>query len=147
VQSFFGKINFIRRFIPNFVEITKPICNESVKVFNTIKHAIDLALVLVSPYYSKEFQIFSFASKETIADILLQKNQQSLEQPIAFMTKLKDSELNYTTMEKQAYTPVQSLKYFMPCGIFQHYCICFPCCSEGYTHSAGLLGYLWKVGI
>lgn len=27
VQLFFGKINFIQRFIPNFVEITKPISN------------------------------------------------------------------------------------------------------------------------
>jgi hypothetical protein len=27
MQSFFGKINFIRRFIPNFFEITKPISN------------------------------------------------------------------------------------------------------------------------
>jgi len=27
VQSFFGKINFIRKFIPNFTEITKHISN------------------------------------------------------------------------------------------------------------------------
>jgi hypothetical protein len=45
--------------------------------------------------------------------VLLQKNDQNMEQPIAFMSKaLKDSELKYTNMEKQAYALVQSLKNF-----------------------------------
>jgi len=59
--SFFGKINFIRRFIPNFAEITKPISNllkkelvlkwndESREAFKKIKDAISLSLVLMSP--------------------------------------------------------------------------------------------------
>ena len=45
--------------------------------------------------------------------MLLQKNEEGQEQPIAFMSKaLQNSELNYTTMEKQAYALVKSLKYF-----------------------------------
>jgi hypothetical protein len=43
----------------------------------------------------------------------LQKNDQGDEQPIAFMRKtLRDSELNYTITEKQAYALVKSLKHF-----------------------------------
>jgi hypothetical protein len=61
IQYFFGKINFIAGFIPNFVEITKPISNllkkdsifkwndESRVAFNKIKQAISSAPVLVSP--------------------------------------------------------------------------------------------------
>jgi hypothetical protein len=51
--------------------------------------------------------------KDTIAGVLLQKNDQGDEQPIAFMSKnLRDSELNYTIMKKQAYALVKSLKNF-----------------------------------
>jgi hypothetical protein len=81
--------------------------------FERIKEAITVAPVLVSPNFSRDFIIFSFSSKDTIAGVLLQKNDQGDEQPIAFMSKnLRDSELNYTIMEKQAYALVKSLKHF-----------------------------------
>jgi hypothetical protein len=42
--------------------------------------------------FSKDFIIFSFTSKDTIARVLLQKNDQGDEQPIAFMRKnIRDS--------------------------------------------------------
>jgi hypothetical protein len=78
LQSFFGKINFIRRFIPNFVKKVKPMnallkerClfkwdDNSIKSFEDIKEAITMAPVLISPDYSRDFIIFSFASQDTI---------------------------------------------------------------------------------
>ena len=81
--------------------------------FKSIKYAISKSPVLISPYYSKEFQIFSFATKDTIAGVLLQKNKEGQEQPIAFMSRsLQHSELKYTTMEKHAYSLVKYLKHF-----------------------------------
>jgi hypothetical protein len=69
--------------------------------------------VLDSPDYTKEFLIFSFASEHTIAVVLLQKNEEGFEQPIAFFSKsLRDGELKYDILEKQAYTMVKSLKSF-----------------------------------
>jgi hypothetical protein len=66
--------------------------NEGKLSFQRIKEAIIVAPVLVSPNFSKDFIIFSFASKDTIAGVLLQKNDQGDEQPIAFMRKnLRDS--------------------------------------------------------
>ena len=74
VQSFLGKINFLRRFISNFAELVKYITTmlrkgnevkwnvEFRNYFNQIKRALTEALVLMSPDYSKEFLIFSFAS-------------------------------------------------------------------------------------
>ena len=50
--------------------------DEEKDAFKSIKDAISRSLVLISPYYSKEFQIFSFASKDTIAGVLLQKNKE-----------------------------------------------------------------------
>jgi hypothetical protein len=87
IQSFLGKINFLRRFIPNFVEIIKLITNmlkkdnevkwtaEAKASFECVKKAIGEAPVLVSLDYTKEFLIFSFASKHIVAAILLQKNK------------------------------------------------------------------------
>ena len=125
LQSFNGHINFIRRFIPNLAELMKPMqtllkkdvkfiwTDEGRNAFDTIKDAISKSPVLVSPDYTKDFMIFSFASEDTIAGVLLQKNIEGFEQPIAFMSRaLQNSELKYTIMEKQAYALVKSLKHF-----------------------------------
>ena len=109
IQSFLGKIIFLRRFIPNFAEIVKLIIDmlkkdSKVKWTNEAKE---------SPDYLKEFLIFSFASEHTIAVVLLQKNDEGFEQSIAFFSKsLRDVELKYDILEKKSYTMVKSLKYF-----------------------------------
>ena len=51
--------------------------------------------------------------EDTIVGVLLQKNFEGFEQPIAFMSRaLQDSELKYTIMEKQAYAFSQISKTF-----------------------------------
>lgn len=125
VQSFLGQINFLRRFIPNLAEILRPIQkllkkdakfewkDDGKRSFKEIKDAIVRSPVLASPDYNKDFQIFSFASENTIVGVLLQKNDEGQEQPISFMSRaLQNSKLNYTTMEKQVYALVKSLKHF-----------------------------------
>jgi hypothetical protein len=69
--------------------------------------------VLISPYYSKEFLIFSFTPDNTIVAVLLQRNENNQEQPIAFFIKsLRDYELKYNITEKQAYALVKALNSF-----------------------------------
>ena len=81
--------------------------------FEAIKHALIEAPVLIAPDYTKDFAIFSFASEDTIVAVLLQQNSNGLEQPIYFFSKtLRDLELKYNTMEKQAYGLVEALKFF-----------------------------------
>ena len=75
--------------------------------------AITEASVLVSPDFTKDLPVFSYASKHTIVGVLLQKNNQNFEQPVALFSKvLRDGELKYDIMEKQSYALVKSLKYF-----------------------------------
>jgi hypothetical protein len=63
--------------------------------------------------YLKEFLIFSFASEHMIATVLFPKNEEGFKQPIAFFSKiLRDAELRYDIMEKQAYAMVKALKAF-----------------------------------
>jgi hypothetical protein len=125
VQAFLGKINFLRRFISNFVELVKHITTmlrkgnevkwtiEPREYFVQIKKALTEAPVLISPDYSKDFLIFSFASCDTVAAVLLYKNDQGQEQPIAFYSRaLRDTELRYEIMEKKSYALVKDLKAF-----------------------------------
>ena len=86
--------------------------NEGRESFGSIKYTITRSPVLVSPDYTKDFMIFSFASKDTNVGVLLQKNFEGFEQPIAFMSRaLQNFELKYTIMEKQAYALVKSLPW------------------------------------
>ena len=61
---------------------------EAKKSFKEIKQAISEAPVLVSPNYDKYFLIFSYASEHNIAAVLLQKNNENMEQPIAFFSMM-----------------------------------------------------------
>jgi len=125
IQSFLGKIIFLRRFIPNFAEIVKLIIDmlkknstvkwmaESKASFSQTKKVISEAPVLVSPDYLKDFLIFSFAYEHTITEVLLQNNEEGFQQPIAFFSKsLRYVELKYDIMEKKSYTMVKALKSF-----------------------------------
>jgi hypothetical protein len=108
IQSFLGKIIFLRRFIPNFVEIMKLIKDmlknkdevkwtiESKASFVHIKKVIREAPVLASPDYLKDFLIFSFSSEHTVTTVLLQKNEEGFEQPIAIFSQIiRDAKLRY----------------------------------------------------
>ena len=122
VHAFLGKINFLRRFTSNFIEMVKHITAmlrkgkevkwtaEPRESFIQIKRALTEAPVLISLDYSKDFLVFSFASFDTVVAVLLQKNEEGWEKPIAFFSKaLRDAEITYKIMEKQAYALVKSL--------------------------------------
>ena len=86
---------------------------EAREYFQRIKEALKEAPVLIIPDYLKPFQIFSFASSSTIAAMLLQRNEEKQEQPVAYFSKvLRDAELNYNILEKQVYALVKALKAF-----------------------------------
>jgi hypothetical protein len=125
VQASLGKINFLRRFVSNFVELVKHITAmlrkgnevkwtvEPKEYFTQIKRALNEEPVLISPDYSKGFLIFSFTSFDIVAAVLLQKNEEGREQPISFFSKaLRDAKVRYEIMEKQAYALVKDLKSF-----------------------------------
>jgi hypothetical protein len=68
---------------------------------------------LISPDFTKDFYLFSFASEHTIVVVLLQKNSEGYEKPIAFFSKaLRDAALNYNIMEKRAFALVKAIKDF-----------------------------------
>ena len=82
LQSFIGKINFLRRFIPSLAELLRNMTNmlkkeigvkwtlEAKNSFELVKHALTQAPVLINPDFTKDFLIFSFASKHTVDAVL-----------------------------------------------------------------------------
>src|ERR1700722_17743659 len=95
--------------------------SESRQSFEQVKRALTEAPVLISPDFTKDFYLFSFASEHTIATVLLQKNSEGYEHPIAFFSKaLRDVALNYNIMEKQAFALVKSIKYFRVYILYSH---------------------------
>ena len=71
------------------------------KSFEDIKLALNKTPVLICPKFDRDFILFSFASEHTFAAVLLQKNDEGYEQPIAFFSKaLRDAPLKYNIMEK-----------------------------------------------
>eukprot|EP00253_Pinus_taeda_P015826 PITA_15826 len=90
LQAFLGKINFLRRFIPNLAELIRLLRNmlkkdakvkwslETKQAFENIKTALTQTPVLTIPQFDKDFIIFSFASEHTIVVVLLQKDDQDV---------------------------------------------------------------------
>ena len=69
------------------------------KSFKNIKHAISEAPILISPYFEKDFLVFSYALEHTVVAIWPHKNDWGEEQPIEFFGKiLRDGELRYSIM-------------------------------------------------
>jgi hypothetical protein len=71
--------------------------NEDVeKDFVGIKKAISSASVPMKPNFDKDFIIYTNSTEEAISSILLQKDDQNNEQPIAYMSQsLSDDEIKY----------------------------------------------------
>eukprot|EP00253_Pinus_taeda_P027811 PITA_27811 len=133
LQAFLGKINFLRRFIPNLAELSRLLNNmlkkdskvkwtvEAKQAFESIKFSLTQTPVLTSPQFDRDFIIFSFASEHTIAAVLLQKDDLGNEKPIALFSKaLRDAPLKYQIMEKQAYSLVKAIKEFRIYVLYSH---------------------------
>ena len=96
-------------------------------LLRTKKKAISESPVLVSTDFSKDFLMFSFSSEHTMAGVLLHKNHEGNEKPIAFYNKtLRDGPLNYKILEKKASALVPALKEFRVYILHSHIIACIP---------------------
>ena len=99
--------------MPNLAEHLRDITNmlkkdsvvkwteEAVKSFNLVKLVLSSAPVLISPDYTQDFILFSFASEHTMAVELMQKRDEH-EKPIAFFSRtIRDAALNITSLKSK----------------------------------------------
>ena len=88
IQVFSGKMNFLRKFIPNLAEHLREMTNmlkndiifkwseDAIKSFNLVKFSLSNAPILISPDYTPYFIIFSFALEHNMATVMMQKRDQ-----------------------------------------------------------------------
>ena len=87
MQSFMGTINFVQRFVPYFAQIVKPLqqmVKQSVQfkwtdveknAFSKIKTSISHAPLLKIPNFEKYFILYTFASDDSVAAVIMQEGR------------------------------------------------------------------------
>jgi hypothetical protein len=126
MQSFLGRINFVRRFIFYFVEIVKPLqdmikkdfnfkwTKERGEAFDRFKEAIAKVPTLRILNFDNEFILYTFYSDHFVV-VLTQKNKEGEEFLISFMsTGLQGAKLNYPTIDKQFFVVFKVVNHFRP---------------------------------
>ena len=86
LQSLQGKVNFLQRFIANYIDITKgfmcllkkgvPFCWGEIAQcsFEALKHALTSAPLLRPPNYNKYFLLYWVTAESTIGMVLVQED-------------------------------------------------------------------------
>lgn len=119
VRTFLGMLNFFRKHIHRYAELTLPftrLLRKGVpfdtttpsiqKAFAAIKDALIKAAHLALPDFKEPFQVITDASNHCLGAILLQHGR-----PLAYESrKLNDAERNYSTHERELLAVVHALK-------------------------------------
>ena len=86
LQSLQGKVNFLRQFIANYVEITKGFMHllkkevpfyqddQAQRSFEDLKKSLSSVPILSPPGYSKDFILYVVAFKATIGMVLVKED-------------------------------------------------------------------------
>lgn len=128
IKGFLGLLGYYRRFIPDFAKITKPLTtclkkgskivvnSDYIKCFEHCKTLLINDPILVYPDFTKEFILTTDSSNFAIGAVLSQiQGPTNLDHPIAYASRtLNDSEVNYSTTEKELLAIVWATKYFRP---------------------------------
>ncbi|KAJ9565234.1 hypothetical protein OSB04_001200 [Centaurea solstitialis] len=124
IRSFLGHAGFYRRFIKDFSKFSKPLClllqqdhafdfNEDCKTaFKILKKALVTAPVIITPDWSKPFEIMCDASDWAVGAVLGQR-QDKIFHSIYYSSKtLNSAQINYTTTEKELLAVVFAFEKF-----------------------------------
>lgn len=126
IKQFLGLLGYYRKFIPDFARITKPMTqclkkgnkiNFDTNYINCFEKCTMLLTndpILKYPDFDKDFVLTTDASNFAIGAVLSQGTIGS-DKPIAYASRtLNESEINYSTIEKELLAIVWATKYFRP---------------------------------
>jgi hypothetical protein len=81
--------------------------------FDTLKQNMVIVLILVFPYWSKEFHVHVDASSIALGVVLAQPREGDIDHPLSFSSrKLPTIEVNYTTKQREGLAMVYALQKF-----------------------------------
>jgi hypothetical protein len=125
LQSLQGKANFLRRFIPNYAEITRGFTRLLKKgsefvwdkaahdAFEALKLSLTKAPLLFPPDYSRDYFLYLATSEYTIGMVLVQEDDARDEHVIYYLSRsLTSTEIKYQHVEKLALAAVQAVQRF-----------------------------------
>jgi hypothetical protein len=125
LQSLQGKVNFLRRFVPNYVELTKGFTrllkkghdfvwdDIATKAFEALKIALTCTPLLFPLDYSRDYFLYLVALDSTIAMVLVQEDDSHDEHVIYYLIWiLTTTETKYMHVDKLALTVVQVVQRF-----------------------------------
>ena len=126
IKQFLGLLGYYRKFIPDFARLTKPMTkclkksnkitldSEYTNCFEKCKTLLTNDPILQYPDFTKEFILTTDASNVAVGAVLSQGPIGS-DKPVCYASRtLNDSELNYSTTEKELLAIVWATKYFRP---------------------------------
>ena len=126
IRSFLGHAGFYRRFIKNFLKISRPLCrllekdakfdfDESCKAaFAEIKSILVIAPIMVTPNWNKEFEIMCDASDYAMGAVLGQRTKKMFKAIYYANKTFNEAQENYSTTEKEMLTMVFACEKFRP---------------------------------
>ncbi|KAF8750266.1 hypothetical protein RHS01_09482 [Rhizoctonia solani] len=123
VQAFLGFVNYLRRFIPNFSTVARPLHNLTKKdspwswntleeqAFQELKALVTRALVLIHSNPNTPYFLETDASGVAMGAILSQRGEDNCLHPIAYMSKsFSGAEANYNTHDKELLEIIKALE-------------------------------------
>ena len=96
VQIFMGHMNYYRRFIHGYVEMSRPIyglmhnlewTQECEEAFHELKKGLSTASILKGPNWEKEFHVHTDAFAYAIGCVLTQPGESKLDYPVYFASR------------------------------------------------------------
>nr|GFC12811.1 reverse transcriptase domain-containing protein [Tanacetum cinerariifolium] len=124
IRSFLGHAGFYRRFIKDFLKISRPMThlleknspfvfsNECIQAFRTLKDKLTEAPILIAPNWDQPFELMCDASDYAAGAVLGQRIEKHF-RPIHYASKtMNQAEANYTTNEKEMLAVVYAFEKF-----------------------------------
>ena len=127
VRSFLGMAGYYRQCVPNFAKVAAPLVSltrkharfawgrEQQEAFDALKSLLVSSKVMAHPDTHKPYKLYTDACDYAVGAILVQVDDQGIERPIQYVSKqLSGAQLNWATIEKEAYAVVHALTKLRP---------------------------------
>lgn len=127
VRSFLGMTGYYRQCIQDYARIAAPLVKltkkntrfqwglEEKEAFDTLKELLVSSEVMAHPDTSEPYKLYTDACDYAVGAILVQMDSAGVERPVQYVSKqLSGSQLNWATIEKEAFAVIHALTKLRP---------------------------------
>jgi len=127
VRRLLGSANYYRQLMPNYADVVAPISaltrkhsafiwsEECQKAWTELKQLLLDCVILQFPDPTKPYKLYTDASDYSMGAILVQEDENGIARPVHLISgRFTASQLNYPTVEKEAYALIYALVKLRP---------------------------------